>query len=213
MESNPSLFLEDHLDSDTFLTINKESTGLFKDRNSKFYFFAYPVKTEDEIKEKQAELRKKYYDARHHCYAFVLGRDGSVFRASDDGEPNHSAGDPILGQIRSHNLTNTLIVVVRYFGGTKLGVSGLINAYKTSAAMAIEENEIIEEQVKERVSIHFPYPVMNDVMKLVKLHELEIVSQEMTLDCKMTLEYREKLKETVFQTLDDIQDLEILDPQ
>lgn len=204
--------MEDQLASDTFLTLAGESSGLFKDRNSKFHYYAFPVRSEEEVKEKQAVLKKKYYDARHHCYAFVIGRDGDYFRASDDGEPNHSAGDPILGQIRSHNLTNTLIVVVRYFGGTKLGVSGLINAYKTSAALAIEENEIIEEQVKEQVSIHFPYPVMNDVMKLVKLHELEIVDQEMTLDCKMTLEFREKLKETVLETLGDIQDLKILEP-
>lgn len=203
--------MEDQLASDTFLTLAGESNGLFKDRNSKFLYYAFPVRSEEEVKEKQAELKKKYYDARHHCYAFVIGRDGDFFRASDDGEPNHSAGDPILGQIRSHNLTNTLIVVVRYFGGTKLGVSGLINAYKTSAAMAIEENEIIEEQVKERVSIHFPYPVMNDVMKLVKQYELEILDQEMTLDCKMTLAFREKLKETVLETLEDIQDLKILE--
>lgn len=203
--------MEDQLASDTFLTLAGESNGLFKDRNSKFLYYAFPVRSEEEVKERQAELKKKYYDARHHCYAFVIGRDGDFFRASDDGEPNHTAGDPILGQIRSHNLTNTLIVVVRYFGGTKLGVSGLINAYKTSASMAIEENEIIEEQVKERVSIHFPYPVMNDVMKLVKQYELEILDQEMTLDCKMTLEFREKLKETVLETLEDIQDLRILE--
>jgi uncharacterized YigZ family protein len=204
--------LEDQLASDTFLTLAGESNGLFKDRNSKFLYYAFPVRSEEEVKERQAELKKKYYDARHHCYAFVIGRDGDFFRASDDGEPNHSAGDPILGQIRSHNLTNTLIVVVRYFGGTKLGVSGLINAYKTSAALAIEENEIIEEQVKERVFIHFPYPVMNDVMKLVKLHDLGIMDQEMTLDCKMKLEFRENLKETVLETLGDIQDLKILEP-
>lgn len=203
--------MEDQLASDTFLTLAGESNGLFKDRNSKFLYYAFPVRSEEEVKERQAELKKKYYDARHHCYAFVIGRDGDFFRASDDGEPNHTAGDPILGQIRSHNLTNTLIIVVRYFGGTKLGVSGLINAYKTSASMAIEENEIIEEQVKERVSIHFPYPVMNDVMKLVKQYELEILDQEMTLDCKMTVEFREKLKETVLETLEDIQDLRILE--
>lgn len=203
--------MEDHLASDTFLTLARESNGLFKDRNSKFLYYAFPVRSEEEVKEKQAELKKKYYDARHHCYAFVIGRDGDFFRASDDGEPNHTAGDPILGQIRSHNLTNTLIIVVRYFGGTKLGVSGLINAYKTSAVLAIEENEIIEEQVKERVSIHFPYPVMNDVMKLVKQYELDILDQEMTLDCKMTLEFREKLTEIVLETLEDIQDLKILE--
>lgn len=195
---------------DTFLTIATPSEGLFKDRSSKFLYFAFPVEDEDEIKAHLSDLRKKYYDARHHCYAWALGKDQEFYRANDDGEPNHSAGDPILGQIRSYNVTNILIVVVRYFGGTKLGISGLINAYKTSAAQAIEATEIIEKQIKREVSIFFPYPVMNDVMKLIKQHELEIVSQEMTLDCKMTFSYRIGLEETLLQELEDIQDLELL---
>lgn len=202
--------MEEPLPSDSYLTLAKESSGLYKDRNSKFFYFAFPVSNEEEVKERLAELKKKYYDARHHCYGFVIGRDGDFFKASDDGEPNHTAGDPILGQIRSHQLTNTLVVVVRYFGGTKLGVGGLIQAYKSSAALAIEANEIIIEQVKERVTVHFPYPVMNDVMKLVKNHELQIITQEMTLDCKMTLEYREILKEELLGQLDEIQDLKLI---
>ncbi|MDF2157152.1 YigZ family protein [Algoriphagus sp. CAU 1675] len=193
--------------SDTFLTLGNLSNGLYKDRNSKFYYFAYPVKSEEEIKEHLADLRKKYFDARHHCYAYVLGRDGLKFRAVDDGEPNHSAGDPILGQIRSHNLTNVLIVVVRYFGGTKLGISGLIQAYKTSAALAIEENTIVEEQVKRAVSVQFPYQSMNEVMKLVKSHELEIQNQVLELDCKMTLVFRENLSEIIYEGLDNIESL------
>lgn len=202
--------MEEPLPSDSYLTLAKDSSGLYKDRNSKFFFFAFPVSNEEEVKERLAELKKKYYDARHHCYGFIIGRDGDFFRASDDGEPNHTAGDPILGQIRSHQLTNTLVVVVRYFGGTKLGVGGLIQAYKSSASLAIEANEIIVEQVKEKVTIHFPYPVMNDVMKLVKNHDLQIIAQEMTLDCKMTLEYREILKEELLGQLDEIQDLKFI---
>ncbi|TXE10978.1 IMPACT family protein [Algoriphagus aquimarinus] len=194
---------------DTFFTISRTSDGLYKDRSSKFLYFSYPVKNEEEIKIHLAELRKKYYDARHHCFAWTLGKDGDQFRANDDGEPNHSAGDPILGQIRSNNLTDILIVVVRYFGGTKLGMSGLIQAYKTSAAMAIEENEIIEEQVKTSVSIQFPYPVMNDVMKLIKAHDLDILSQEMTLDCQMNLEFRKGLEELIVSSLEEIEGLEL----
>ena len=195
---------------DTYLTIQNESEGLFKDRSSKFFYFAFPVRTEDQIKEKLTELRKTYYDARHHCYAYALGKDAEIFRAVDDGEPNHSAGDPILGQIRSNNLTNILIVVVRYFGGTKLGMSGLIQAYKTSAAMAIEENVIVEEKVLETVKIRFQYPSMNEVMKLVKTHELEITDQEMGLDCLMTIEFRKGIESILLDSLQEIEELEIL---
>lgn len=194
---------------DTFFTVSITSEGLYKDRSSKFFYFSFPVKNEEEIKNHLAELRKKYYDARHHCFAWTLGKDGDQFRANDDGEPNHSAGDPILGQIRSNNLTNILIVVVRYFGGTKLGISGLIQAYKTSAALAIEENEIVEEQVKSSVAIKFPYPVMNEVMKLIKAHELQILSQEMTLDCKMLLEFRKGLEGLIVNSLEEIEGLEL----
>lgn len=195
---------------DTYLTIQRISEGLFKDRSSKFFFFAYPVRTEEEIKEKLAELRKTYYDARHHCYAYILGKERETYRAVDDGEPNHSAGDPILGQIRSNNLTNILIVVVRYFGGTKLGMSGLIQAYKTSAAMAIAENEIIEEKVLESVKVKFQYPSMNEVMKLVKTHELSILDQEMMLDCKMTLEFRKGIEKALIDSLEEIENLQII---
>lgn len=195
---------------DTYLTIQNVSEGLFKDRSSKFFYFAFPVRTEDQIKEKLAELRKTYYDARHHCYAYALGKDADIFRAVDDGEPNHSAGDPILGQIRSNNLTNILIVVVRYFGGTKLGMSGLIQAYKTSAAMAIEENVIVEEKVLETIKIRFQYPSMNEVMKLVKTYELEITDQEMGLDCQMTIEFRKGIESILLESLEEIEELEIL---
>lgn len=194
---------------DTFFTISRTSEGLYKDRSSKFLYFSFPVKNEMEIKAHLSDLRKKYFDARHHCFAWVLGKDGEQYRANDDGEPNHSAGDPILGQIKSNNLTNILIVVVRYFGGTKLGMSGLIQAYKTSAALAIEENEIVEEQVKTTISIRFPYPIMNEVMKLVKTHDIHILSQEMTLDCRMQLEFRKGLEELIVNSFGQIDGLEL----
>lgn len=200
--------MESRDDTDRFFTLSRESTSLLKDRNSKFHAHAFPVKSEEEVKEKLAELRKQYYDARHHCYAYSLGKDGEVFRANDDGEPNHSAGDPILGQIRSFELTNVLIVVVRYFGGTKLGVGGLIQAYRTAAKMAIEENEIVEDFERSFLKLHFPYPVMNDVMKLIKNENLEIQSQEMELDCKMDLSFRSSLKDQVIDQLETIDGLE-----
>jgi len=200
--------VESRDDIDRFFTLSRESTSLFKDRNSKFHAHAFPVKSEEEEKEKLAGLRKQYYDARHHCYAYSLGKDGDVFRANDDGEPNHSAGDPILGQIRSFELTNVLIVVVRYFGGTKLGVGGLIQAYRTAAKMAIEENEIVEDFERCFLKLHFSYPVMNDVMKLIKNEDLEIQSQEMELDCKMDLSFRSSLKGQVIDQLETIDGLE-----
>lgn len=197
---------------DTFFTISKPCEGLFKERNSKFYYFAFPVKSENEIREYLAKLRKTYFDARHHCFAWVLGKDGDQFRAFDDGEPNHSAGDPILGQIRSKGLTNSLIVVVRYFGGIKLGMGGLIQAYKKAASLAIEESEIIEQQVKSELDIRFSYASMNEVMKLVKTYDLQILSQEMNLDCKMQLEFRDGIKETVLSGLTDVKGLDIINP-
>ena len=176
---------------DTYLTLKAESQGLYKEKGSKFLAFAYPVESEQEIKEILETLKKQYHDARHHCYAYILGKDGQDFRANDDGEPGHSAGDPILGQIRSNNLTNILIVVVRYFGGTKLGVGGLITAYKTAAADAIAANEIITAVVTERVDFDFDYPDMNEVMRLTKLLDLKVINQHFDNRCSMTLEVRQ----------------------
>lgn len=197
------------LDQDAFLTVSGKSTGLYKDKGSKFLYFSFPVENEEDIKNELANLRKIHFDATHHCYAWVLGPKGNLFRANDDGEPNHSAGDPILGQIRSHQLTNVLIVVVRYFGGTKLGVSGLIQAYKTSAAMAIEENEIIEKRVMEEILIQFGYPQMNEVMKIVKAENLDIKNQELGLDCLVKLELRKGLLDQVTEKLQEIDGLMI----
>lgn len=189
------------------MTLAGKSSGIYKDRGSKFLYFAFPLENEEEIKAELAALRKIYFDATHHCYAWILGPQGAQFRANDDGEPNHSAGDPILGQIRSHQLTQVLIVVVRYFGGTKLGVSGLINAYKTSASLAIEESEIVKKWVLGRITIQFPYASMNEVMKLIKSEQLTIVNQELGLDCVLTLEMRMGLLEGVTAALSEIEGL------
>lgn len=171
-----------------YKTISKTSEGIYKEKGSKFIAFAYPVKTEEQVRTRVKTLRKEYYDARHHCYAFVLGKDKKKFRAADDGEPSNSAGAPILGQIKSLDLTNTLVVVVRYFGGTKLGVPGLINAYRESAADALQNNQIIEEFEKVIFEIQFEYIKMNDVMKVVKDFDLEVLNQNFDLDCQMTLQ-------------------------
>ncbi len=154
--------------SDTYKTIGKESKGLFRDRGSRFIALAFPVSSQDEIKARLAELRKEYHDARHHCWAWVLGADRQSFRVNDDGEPSGTAGRPILGQINSRELTNVLIVVIRYFGGTLLGVSGLINAYRSAAADALTNAAVIEKYLMEKWLITFPYPAMNDVMKVLR---------------------------------------------
>ena len=173
---------------DSFLTISSPSEGLYKEKGSKFIALSFPVESVDEVKDSLEGLRKEYYDARHHCYAYVLGHAGDEVRANDDGEPNHSAGDPILGQIKSKNLTNTLVVVIRYFGGTKLGVSGLITAYKTAAAEALDANQIIQKDITENITLRFPYDEMNEAMKLVKDLDLKIKRQDYNSLCIMNLE-------------------------
>lgn len=177
--------------TDTYSSIEEEAEGFYKEKGSKFIAHAFPITSEEEIKERLDELRKKYYDARHHCYAWIVGRDQDRYRANDDGEPNHSAGDPILGQIRSYSLSDVLIVVVRYFGGTKLGVGGLITAYKTAAADALEAATIITKTVMDTFEVHFTYPDMNEVMRAVKDFDAEVVSQDFGMDCQMTLRVRE----------------------
>jgi len=175
------------MNSDQYKTIKSKSEGFFKDRGSKFYAFAFPVKTEDDIQTFRASIRKEYYDARHHVYAYRLGADMKNFRASDDGEPSNSSGPPILGKIKSYELTDILIIVVRYFGGTKLGIPGLINAYGTAAEDAIKNAEIITKTVFEEINISFEYPQMNDVMRIIKENGLKIIKQDLQLSCLITL--------------------------
>lgn len=185
----------------SFHTIKNASTGEYKEKGSKFIACAFPITSEDDVKARLAEVKKKYFDARHHCYAYVLGTDKSKFRAYDDGEPNHSAGDPILGQIRSKNLTNVLIIVVRYFGGTKLGVGGLITAYKTAAEEALNHAIIVEELVRITVVFEFSYAVTPTIMKLVKDFELKIIRQEFDETCSLTAEVLLLLKETLLERI------------
>lgn len=175
---------------DTYKTIARTSEGLYKEKMSKFISFAVPVSTLDEVKENLEIYQKEYYDARHVCWAYMLGHQRTDFRSNDNGEPSGTAGKPILGQINSFGLTNILIVVVRYFGGIKLGTSGLIVAYREAAAEAIRANEIIECLVEDDVRIAFEYPFLNDVMRIVKEDNVTIISQYFNMDCDMTLRIR-----------------------
>ena len=166
-----------------FFTISNSPEGFYKEKGSKFIARAYHVKTEEEIKEKLEELRKEFYDARHHCYAYIIGLKNQAFRANDDGEPNHSAGDPILGQIRSKNLTNTLVVVIRYFGGTKLGVGGLINAYKVSTEDALNQATIETVYSQTGFSIRFGYDVTAEVERALGEFDIVYLDKQYTDDC------------------------------
>jgi uncharacterized YigZ family protein len=176
----------------SYLTIRESTEGLFKDKGSKFLAFTFPVASIHEVRDKIDFLKKEYFDARHHCYAWMLGVEKTNFRAFDDGEPNHSAGDPILGQIRSRGITDILVVVVRYFGGTKLGVGGLISAYKTAAEDALNKAVIVEREITSIVKLKYAYGATPEVMRLVKEFELEIVQQDFQHDC--LLEFKVKLR-------------------
>ena len=167
----------------TYLTIAKESEGLYKEKGSRFIALAYPVRTEEEVKQHVADVKKKYYDARHHCYAYILGANKDAYRMNDDGEPSGTAGRPIHGQLLSKDLTDTLIIVIRYFGGIKLGVSGLINAYKTAAKDALDNNTIVEKFVEEDYQLRFPPLSMNKVMQLLKRETVKITDQQYDTDC------------------------------
>lgn len=195
--------------TDGYRTIAEPSEGLYKEKGSKFLAFAYPVFNEEEFKEKLTELKKQYHDARHHCYAFKFGLTDNEYRYSDDGEPNNSAGAPIFGQIQSFELTNIAIIVVRYFGGTKLGVGGLITAYKEAAKEALTNATIIERTVDDFYRIEFGYEIMSDVMNFIKQHQLEVVNQ--TLEEKGIIEFRIRQRdaETIVEQLESIDGLQI----
>lgn len=180
------------MQDDTFKTIRTLSEGLYKEKGSKFLSFAHPVEAVSEVKPILEQYRKTYYDARHICYAYALGPDASETRSSDDGEPSGTAGRPILGQIQSFGLTNVLVVVIRYFGGILLGTGGLVVAYKTSVADALQAAELLEKTVNVEFCIHFEFPFMNDVMKLVKNLDVHILAQDYDMDCGMTLQIRKR---------------------
>ena len=175
---------------DVYRTIVACAEGEYSEKRSKFHAFAHPVRTIEEVKGWVEHYQKKYYDARHCCYAYMLGADRKDFRANDNGEPSGTAGKPILGQINSYELTDILIVVVRYFGGIKLGTSGLIQAYKAAAIEAIQAARVVEKTVDEEITFFFEYPFMNSVMRIVKEEEPTIVSQGYEHDCSMTLRIR-----------------------
>ncbi len=173
--------------SDNYLELKTSCEGVYKEKGSKFIALAFPALTEEEVKTQLAEIRKTYYDARHHCYAYLLGVDQPVSKASDDGEPSGSAGKPILNQILSKGLTNTCIVVVRYFGGVKLGVSGLVNAYKTAAREALANGEIVEQTIFHTLRLQFDYPLVNEVMRVIKEENLKLNQQKFEMQINLEL--------------------------
>ena len=192
------------MDKDVYKTIDKASTeALFKDRGSKFYGYAFPVTNEEEIKENIEFLKKQHYNARHWCYAWQLGMKYEKYRANDDGEPNNSAGTPICGQLQAFEVTNVLVVVVRYFGGTKLGVGGLIQAYKTAAKLALENSEIIQKTINEEFILQFNYSEMNKVMRIVKEEQISIINQKLDMNCMYIISVRKKEAAKVFKLFDE----------
>lgn len=195
--------------SDTYLTIEENAEALFKDKGSKFLAFAYPVENDRQIKDILNHLKKEHHTANHHCYAYRLGADKLNFRANDDGEPNNTAGKPILGQLQSNDLTNILVVVVRYFGGTLLGVSGLIHAYKSSAAEVLKVASIIEKQILFSYTIRFPFEHLNDVMKLLKQLDTKISQQQFDTDCEITFSIRKANSEACEEKLRKIEGLKL----
>lgn len=196
---------------DTYKTIEGQSEAIYTEKRSKFIAIAIPVRTLTEVKAHLEEYQKKYYDARHVCYAYMLGAERKEFRANDNGEPSGTAGKPILGQINSNELTDILIIVVRYFGGIKLGTSGLIVAYRTAAAQTIAEATIIEKTVDQDVKIVFEYPFMNDVMRIVKEEAPEILEQSYDMDCIMRLRIRKSLMPRLHARLEKVETLRFPD--
>ncbi|MBQ0786595.1 MAG: YigZ family protein [Oceanihabitans sp.] len=193
-------------EKDTYKTITTPSEAvLFKDKNSKFYGYAFPIQNEEEVKQHLEDLKKQHHTAGHFCYAYQFGTDEKniSYRANDDGEPNNSAGMPIYGQIQSYDVTNILIVVLRYYGGVKLGVGGLINAYRTGAQMALEASKIITKTINIAYCISFEYKNMNKVMRIIKEKNLNITNQILELDCKVFISVRKNNSESVFETFDN----------
>jgi uncharacterized YigZ family protein len=196
--------------TDTYKTLSSPSPEiLFKEKNSKFFGYAFPVINEEEIKSHLEHLRKQHFGAGHFCYAFQLGTETIQFRANDDGEPGNSAGMPIYGQIQSFGVTNVLVVVVRFFGGVKLGVGGLISAYRTAARMALEESKIIEKTIDIHFRVFFDYKNMNKVMRVIKEKNLTLISQQMQEDCQIEIATRKKNAEMVFDVFSNLFEVKI----
>lgn len=196
------------MESDSYKTIKAPSQGIYKDKGSRFLAFAYPVSDPEEIVPIIHEIRKEHHDARHHCYAYMTGQKRDIWRVNDDGEPSGTAGRPILGQINSFGLTNILIVVSRYFGGTLLGVSGLINAYRSAAASAIGNAEIIDCTLKDYYEISYPYLLMNDVMKILKEEEIGQSDQLFDTECHIRINFRASYTQKIINRLSRIEGLQ-----
>jgi uncharacterized YigZ family protein len=194
---------------DQYKTIEKPGEGIYKDRGSKFIGIVNPMQRVDEAKELLDSIRKKYHDARHHCYAYRVGVNDEQYRINDDGEPSGSAGKPIYGQILSHEITNVLIVVVRYFGGTKLGVRGLINAYKGASAEAIANTKIVQKYIHDFYRLTFEYPLMSEVMRLLNDERIQQVENLYEANCKIKVGIRKKFSEEIFAKLSGLHGLKV----
>ncbi len=197
-------------EKDTYKTIETASEEvLYKEKNSKFFGYCFPIRSEEQVKEILEKIKKEHYSARHWCYAFQIGTEQIHYRANDDGEPSGSAGLPIYGQIQSFELTNILVVVVRYFGGVKLGVGGLVTAYKETAKMALENCEIIEKTIDIHYKIKFDYKHMNRVMRIIKEKNINIVGQKLELDCEIEIAVRKRDSEMIFTTFENLYEISI----
>ena len=198
------------MQKDTYKAINESpEVILYKDKNSKFYGYISPIQTEEDVKPYLDKLKKEHHAARHWCYAYQLGTEKISYRTNDDGEPNNSAGIPIYGQIQSFEVTNVLIVVVRYFGGVKLGVGGLINAYKTAAQMALDASIIIEKTININFLVSFDYKKMNTVMRIIKEKQLSITNQKLEMDCQITISVRKNDAEAIFDSFNHLYEIQI----
>ena len=193
------------IQTDEYLTIKGRATGIFKDRGSKFIAIASPAESVDEAMSVIDDIRKEYHDARHHCYAYMIGNDGENWRVNDDGEPSGSAGNPILGQIKSFGIANVVIVVVRYFGGTLLGVGGLVNAYRSASREALSNAVIITRLIEEKYLVEFPYLQMNSVMKLFKEENISQTDQRFEIDCSLVIIIRKTIEERIINKLESME--------
>lgn len=198
---------------DTFRTIIKSSEGLYKEKMSKFLSFAEPCTSAEEAKEIVAMYKKEYYDARHVCWAYMIGHQRLEFRSNDDGEPSGTAGKPILGQINSFNLTNLVVIVVRYFGGIKLGTSGLIEAYRTAAAEALSAADIVEKLIEDTLEVYFEYPLMGEAMRIVKEEGAKVLVQDFTIDCRLKLSLRKSLMPKMRDRFEKVLGIKIIEKE
>ena len=200
-------------EKDFYKTISQPTEEvLYKEKNSKFFGYAFPIKKEEEVKEILDQIKKVHYNARHWCYAFQLGTDPVYYRANDDGEPSNTAGAPIYGQIQSFDLTDILIVVVRYFGGVKLGVGGLITAYRAAAQMALEEADIIECTIDKKFKVRFDYKDMNNVMRVIKERNLQLVQQKLEMTCEIELSIRKSEYQQALDAFVPYYEVKVIEP-